>query len=177
MFQRILVAIDHSEASTLLFDQALTLAKATGGQLMLLHVLCPDETGSPSMPMYPHLSYSPSLDEAVWDVYRKRWDAFQKENIERLKVYSDRALHEKVNAELTQTPGIPGKVICELARTWNADVIIMGSRGRSGLSELLLGSVSNYVTHHAPCSVLLIRGENSPTCETPPQDDAVALGS
>lgn len=48
-------------------------------------------------------------------------------------------------------------MICELARNWNADLIILGRRGRTGLSELLLGSVSNYVLHHAPCSVLTVQ--------------------
>ncbi|MEO0350033.1 MAG: universal stress protein, partial [Cyanobacteria bacterium P01_A01_bin.15] len=45
---------------------------------------------------------------------------------------------------------------------WNADLIMMGRRGRSGFSELLLGSVSNYVMHHAPCSVLTVQGVLQP---------------
>ena len=44
-----------------------------------------------------------------------------------------------------------------LAKDWNADLIIMGRRGLTGLSEMFLGSVSNYVVHHASCSVLLIQ--------------------
>jgi nucleotide-binding universal stress UspA family protein len=44
------------------------------------------------------------------------------------------------------------------AQIWHADLIVMGRRGVSGMHELFLGSVSNYVTHHAPCSVLVVQG-------------------
>lgn len=157
MFNRILVPIDHSTASKPLLDKAILLAKAAEADLMLLHVLSPDENGSPGLPMYPQLSYSPALDESVWEVYQERWKAYENKHLEQLKLCVQRATDEGVHAELTQKPGMPGKVICDLARTWNADLIVMGSRGRSGLSELLLGSVSNYVTHHAPCSVMLVK--------------------
>jgi nucleotide-binding universal stress UspA family protein len=157
MFNKILVPIDYSDASKALFDTALKLAKATQSQLMLLHVLSADEEGSPGLPMYPQLTYSPSLDETVWEVYRERWEAYENKHLEQLKRYAEGAEAQGVQAEITQTPGMPGKVICDLAKTWGADLILMGSRGRSGLSELLLGSVSNYVTHHATCSVMLLR--------------------
>ena len=49
-----------------------------------------------------------------------------------------------------------GWEICQRAKVWQADLIIVGSHGRTGLSELFLGSVSNYVMHHAPCSVMVI---------------------
>lgn len=44
-----------------------------------------------------------------------------------------------------------------MARTWSADLILVGSRGLKGLKEMFLGSVGNYVTHHAPCSALIVR--------------------
>ncbi|MCZ8054719.1 MAG: universal stress protein, partial [Microcystis sp. LE19-12.2C] len=49
------------------------------------------------------------------------------------------------------------KTICKVAREENIDLIVIGRRGRSGLGELFLGSVSNYVLHHAPCSVLIVQ--------------------
>ncbi|WP_390691905.1 universal stress protein [Aetokthonos hydrillicola] len=63
-----------------------------------------------------------------------------------------------VTVEIEQCSGTPGKTICDVARTWNADLIIVGRRGYSGMREIFLGSVSNYVLHHAPCSVLSIQG-------------------
>lgn len=167
MFDRILVAVDHTEISELIVKRAIALAQATGGQLLLLHVLSPDEAGSPGMPTYPNLSYSPALDEAVLEAYRKRWDAFQQKHLSLLQSYVHQAQAHEVKAEHVQRPGVPGKVICDMAASWNADLVLMGSHGRSGLSELLLGSVSNYVTHHSPCSVMLVRNGHGSAKETP----------
>ncbi|NET34217.1 MAG: universal stress protein [Cyanothece sp. SIO1E1] len=162
MFQKILVAMDNSDTNRDIFDRALTLAKSTDARLMLLHVLSSDDEGSPGMPLYPHLSFYPSVDDAVWENYRVQWEAIEKQGIERLQAYTKEAMTLGVKTEFTQTPGSPGRVICNLARTWEADLIITGSRGRTGLSEMFLGSVSNYVTHHAPCSVLIIHASKQP---------------
>ena len=67
-----------------------------------------------------------------------------------------------LQAEFTQSFGSPERVICNLARTWEADLIMVGSHQRTGLSELVMGSVSNYVMHHAPCSVLVTHAPTSP---------------
>ncbi|MFB6346458.1 MAG: universal stress protein [bacterium] len=53
-------------------------------------------------------------------------------------------------------PGDPGPKICSVADAINADGIIMGRRGRGAASEMLLGSVSRYVTHHANCPVTVV---------------------
>jgi nucleotide-binding universal stress UspA family protein len=44
-----------------------------------------------------------------------------------------------------------------MARSWPADLIVIGRRGRTGLKEALMGSVSNYVVHHAPCTVMVVQ--------------------
>ena len=53
--------------------------------------------------------------------------------------------------------GQPGRVIVEAAREWDADMIIVGSHGRGFWGRLALGSVSDEVVHHAPCSVIVVR--------------------
>jgi nucleotide-binding universal stress UspA family protein len=73
-----------------------------------------------------------------------------------LQSFSAQANTSGINTEFTQNTGSPGRKICELATVWNADLIIIGRRGRSGLAEFFLGSVSNYVLHHAPCSVQIV---------------------
>jgi nucleotide-binding universal stress UspA family protein len=73
----------------------------------------------------------------------------------RSRIYE--AVAAGVNAESNQVSGDAGKAICEEALVWGADLIVLGRRGRSGLSELFLGSTSNYVLHHAPCSVLTVQ--------------------
>lgn len=54
--------------------------------------------------------------------------------------------------------GDPREVILQMAQNWNADLIVMGSHGRTGLKRLLLGSVSQAVAVHSPCSVAIVRG-------------------
>lgn len=53
--------------------------------------------------------------------------------------------------------GDPGGAICAVARDIDADVVVMGSHGRGVLKRVVLGSVSEYVIHHAPCPVLVVR--------------------
>ncbi|MGF1602865.1 MAG: universal stress protein [Thermosynechococcaceae cyanobacterium] len=154
MYNRILVAIDLFDLSSVVFQEALKLAKMSGGRLTLLHVLSRDEGGYPSVQPL-------GVDEA----YYERWRAFVQEGLRHLKGFADQAEQEGIEAEMLQEIGRPGHVICATAQNLNIDVIVMGSRGRSGLSELVLGSQSNYVTHHAPCSVLIHRlsdGQTAP---------------
>jgi len=53
--------------------------------------------------------------------------------------------------------GDPREAIVHAARAGSADLIVMGSHGRSGLAKLLLGSVASYVVSHAPCNVLVVK--------------------
>lgn len=155
MFHKILIALDRSELSGRVFEEALAIAKATQGQLMLLHVLSPFDEG------YPAVAFSGMdgliLHQQAIETFTRQMEVLEKEGLEYLRSLTNRALNGGITAEFSQNLGNPGGNICALARTWNADLIIMGRRGRSGLSEILLGSVSNYVLHHAPCSVLAVQ--------------------
>lgn len=53
--------------------------------------------------------------------------------------------------------GRPAQVIVEMAETWGADLIVVGSHGRGFWGRLGLGSVSDAIVHHAPCSVLVVK--------------------
>jgi nucleotide-binding universal stress UspA family protein len=58
----------------------------------------------------------------------------------------------------TETPeGTAKRVIVEEAKSWNADLVVLGSHGYGAWERLLLGSVSNFVSVHAPCSVEIVR--------------------
>jgi nucleotide-binding universal stress UspA family protein len=146
MYHRILAAIDRFDLSAAVFEEALKLAKMSGAQLILLHVLSRDEAGYPSVQPL-----------GVDDAYYERWRSFVQEGLQHLKGFADQADLAGVEAEMLQEIGRPGHVICATAQNLNVDLIVMGSRGRSGLSEWVLGSQSNYVTHHAPCTVLVHR--------------------
>jgi len=77
-----------------------------------------------------------------------------------------RGLADRAAAELQGTglevssvmvPGDPRSALVDEARQEHADLIVVGSHGRSGLSKLLLGSVASHVVAHAPCSVLVVK--------------------
>jgi nucleotide-binding universal stress UspA family protein len=160
MYRRILVALDYSQLRSVLLDHAIALAKVTNANLMLLHVLSAYEEGSPGLPVRSYNTYYPIVDGVAWETYQKRWEIYEREGIEALKHLAEEASLNGINTEFTQTAGDPGRVICDLADSWGADLIMVGNRGRTGLSEFLLGSVSNYVMHHAHSSVLVVHGEN-----------------
>ncbi|MEA5604895.1 universal stress protein [Nostoc sp. UHCC 0252] len=156
MFKKILVALDRSEIGQQVFEEALSLAKLTQASLMLVHVLSPEEEGSPYVPMVSNFDYYPGLTSQSFELYQKQWDTFKNLGIQMLQSFCAQASTAGVTTEFTQNVGNPGRVICDLAHSHNADLIVMGRRGHSGLMELFLGSVSNYVLHHALCSVHVV---------------------
>ena len=157
---KILVALDRSELSKQIFEQALALAKVTQASLMLLHVLSTEEEGSPYVPIvysgYSGLNYYSAVRGQTLEVYQEQWNAFKRESLEMLQSFYAQADIAGVTTEFSQNSGSPGRCICDVSRSWGADLIIMGRRGNTGLKELFLGSVSNYVLHHAACSVHIV---------------------
>jgi nucleotide-binding universal stress UspA family protein len=147
MVRKILVALNRSDTiNQSVFQEALTLAKATGASLKLLHVLPVDDDDSPGI-----------LALLNTPENRQRWEEFERPGLEMLRSLTEQALSAGVSAEYLQELGRPGHVICDNAQRWQADLVMMGRRGLTGIGELVLGSVSNYVTHYAPCSVLVVQ--------------------
>ena len=157
MFNKILVAIDNSQMSQQVFDEAVFLAKATDGNLMLLHVLSPlDEQYVDPLFLQPAILY-PQL-QGNNSKFAKDWDKLKQNRLNWLRWLCEQATQLGVKAEFSQNIGEPSRIICDMAKNWEADLIVIGRRGRRGISELFMGSVSNYVLHHAPCSVLTVQG-------------------
>jgi nucleotide-binding universal stress UspA family protein len=166
MFRHILVALDLSELGRRVMQQALALAQATNAKLTLLHVLSAEETMSPAMPLIPVPDYYPTLSATTLELYQEEWKAFEHRGHQVLEGYRMDAAAADVTVEVVQQSGSPGRVICRVAQELGTDAIVVGRRGYSGLSELLLGSVSNYVVHHAKCSVMVINAAaEAPTLE------------
>ena len=158
MYQRILVGVDNSPMRQAVFERALSLAKENQASLLLLHVLSSEEEDSP-LPIPTHTeeidwAHGSEIDLGKW---REQWQKFERECLEKLQALAVEAKKAGVMVEVKQVAGGPGRTICHLAQTWNADLIVIGDRGHSGLSKLVLGSVNNYVLHHASCSVLTIK--------------------
>ncbi len=155
MYRHILIALDNSDLSRGVIQQAIGLAQGTGARLTLLHVLCSEEVMSPTMPLIPVPEYYPSLSATTMELYQEEWKAFETKSLAILENYQRQAESAGVQTEYLQKSGSPGRSICEVAEELKADLIMVGRRGHSGLSELLAGSVSNYVVHHASTSVLV----------------------
>ncbi|MCU0538104.1 MAG: universal stress protein [Hydrococcus sp. Prado102] len=170
MLRRILVAVDNSTIGQQVFEEALALARVTGASMMLLYVLDPEEYWSPQIPAM-YYTYSMSLDEQTMKLYQKQWQEFEEQGLKRLQQMADEAIGAGVKTEFTQKTGSPSKVICTIADSWGADLIVMGRRGLSGIKEFFLGSVSNYVLHRAPCSVHIVHKHEIESGKQVPMSD------
>ena len=137
-FRKILVAIDQSLLSSIVLEQALDYALKDGAKLMAFH--CINSGTLSDLP--PHLYFEVETEKA------QEW----------LQPYCQKAADQGTPVECVVEVGQPGPSICDLAERWSADLIILGRRNQTGLTRLLLGSVSNHVVHHAPCSVLVLHG-------------------
>ncbi|MEL6490662.1 MAG: universal stress protein [Cyanobacteria bacterium J06634_6] len=135
MFKNILVGLDFGDTSDAVFQKAVSLARSIGAKLTLLGVLIPVEERS---------------------VYEGSYREYELKELDRLKGFAQKAQAVGIDAEVVQVAGSTGWAICEQAKTADVDLLMVGSHGRMGLSEMLLGSVSNYVMHHADCSVLVV---------------------
>jgi nucleotide-binding universal stress UspA family protein len=77
----------------------------------------------------------------------------------------DRLSRRGLDARADVREGDPAKEILSVARTWQADLIVMGTHGRTGLQRLVLGSVAQHVISHSPCSVLVAREPEAETAD------------
>jgi len=156
MFNKILVAVDDTDDGKKVFERAIALAELTHAKLMIIHALNVVDDTLTDFPVGVDV-FSPRLSEASIHRHMEIMAAQEKRGLEQLRGYAEVGQAKGVPIEFTQIAGDPGSRICALARNWKADVIVLGRRGRKGFSEFLLGSVSNYVLHHAPCSVLIVQ--------------------
>jgi nucleotide-binding universal stress UspA family protein len=142
---KILLAIDDSKFSKAALETVLTLAPPKGTQVRVLHVVEP-----PSVLVARGMGgYSANL-RMIWEAQRSNGEALVKQFAKRL---ADAGF--KVTISVIQ--GEPRSKIVDVAAKWHADLIVVGSHGRHGLERFLMGSVSEAVVHHAPCSVQVVR--------------------
>ncbi|MGK7928814.1 MAG: universal stress protein [Spirulina sp.] len=157
-FQKILVAIDRESTPPEVLEKAVSLAKQFSGHLMLFHCISEPFSNSSnvlaagSMGIYGG-SYSVEMLEQSQKLAQQEKDAV----LAWLQSWCQKLTDLGVATEFDYKQGDAGQAICALAKSWDADTIVIGRRGRSGLSEMLLGSVSNYVLHHAPCTVMVVQ--------------------
>lgn len=162
-FNKILVAINNSPLDPHVFTAALELAQSNKAAFKLIHGINPELMSEPSVPMSYEPSLQPSLTVSDYQTQRILIEQQIEAARDLLERYRQEALNQGVFAEADYQVGEAGHLVCEVAKVWGADLIVVGRRGRSGLAEVLLGSVSNHVVHHAPCSVLVIQEVESET--------------
>ena len=138
MFSKILVAIDGSQSAKRAFEQSIFLAAKCDSKLDVVHVV-PCEFGGDSVNTF----------ELVEELKNKG-----KKILEQCKKI---AVKKKISIKTFSDLGDPAKIIIEIAKNNDYDLIVMGSRGRSAFKELLLGSVTQKVAHHANCPVMVVR--------------------
>ncbi len=159
MFKKILVAIDDGDTNQNILQQAISLALASDAQLILTNVVPPFTEIYPEPGYIAAHGYHPTIHgETAINYYMQRLEALEQKGIELLQSFAKRARTCGVEVEYVQATGSPGFMICKVARNRKVDLIMIGRHGRTGLSEFFLGSVSNYVLHHASCSVFTIQG-------------------
>lgn len=167
MFRKILAAVDVSPISESVFEEALFLAKAAHAQLALVHAFNLDEEGEhPAVNFSTLEPYScncgPDVQCYIGHPTLEHFKAIDNPELHFLQAHVKQAAIQQVHGEFFVCLGNrTGPMLCNFARAWQADLIVLGRRGRSGLSELLLGSVSNYVVHHAPCSVHVVNRQST----------------
>ena len=145
MFGSIVVGTDGSTTAQEAVRQAIELAKAVDATIHLVSAYepVPENRLSHERQQVP--------EDAQWMVNaREDVDAALKQSAEALE-------DEGMNVQRYAREGDPADAILDVAEETNADLIVVGNKGMTGAKRFLLGSVPNKVSHHAPCSVLIIR--------------------
>ncbi|MEN8446765.1 MAG: universal stress protein [Cyanobacteria bacterium J06555_13] len=164
IFHKILVALDPIDPDRDFFDRAVAMAKAADAELLLLSVLTSDGGGMFLKPHPQVAGYNDALND--WNLFQKRYEEYKEGSLSVLRNCAKQATVAGVRASFKQSSGSPGREICRIAKAEEVDLIIVGSRGYRGFDEMLLGSVSNYVAHHAPCSVMMVHPQQGAKLQT-----------
>jgi nucleotide-binding universal stress UspA family protein len=145
MFGAIVVGTDGSETATAAVREAVGLAKTTGATLRLVSA-------------YEPVSSQRLREEAHQVPGDLQWMVNPREDVDaKLGEAAEIASDHGVDVEIYARQGDPADAILDVAEETKADLIVVGNKGMTGAKRFLLGSVPNKVSHHAPCSVLIIR--------------------
>ncbi len=145
MFGSIVVGTDGSETADEAVRQATDLAKAVGGKINLVSAFEP--VGNQRL----REERQQVPDDMQWMINaREDVEATLNEAVEKIR-------EAGVQVETFARQGDPADAILDVAEENGADLIIVGNKGMTGAKRFLLGSVPNKVSHHAPCSVMIIR--------------------
>jgi nucleotide-binding universal stress UspA family protein len=142
MFGKILVAIDGSKTSEKARDTALEMAKTWSAEVHVVYVI---ETGLfSSIPM-----------DNTWEVI---YGMLKSEGEKALGEAKKKAIEMEVGAQTYLREGHAGNEILKVAQEAGADMVVVGSHGKTQIDRLLLGSVSSYVVKYSSITTMVVRG-------------------
>ena len=145
MFGSIVVGTDGSETANKAVDQATDLADKTKAKLLVVSA-------------YEPVSDARLREEAQQVPGDLQWMVNPREDVDAtLNEALESARERGVDVEIFARQGDPADAILDVAEEQSAGLIVVGNKGMTGAKRFLLGSVPNKVSHHAPCSVLIIR--------------------
>ena len=145
MFSRIVVGTDGSETAKRAVHEAAELAKQTGASLDVVSAF---EPVAGSRLREERLQAPSDIEHAV----------NPHEDVNAILAEAERDVGESdVKVRTFARQGEAADAILDVAEEENADLIVVGNKGMTGAKRFLLGSVPNKVSHHAPCSVLIVR--------------------
>lgn len=142
-FKTILFATDFSEGSDFAVQYALSMARKFDGKLLIVHII--NEPVDLRGFYVPHISFD-KLEEEIEQGAEKLMEKFCRTH-----------LHDFKNYESFVSPGIPYDEIIKKAVDFNADLIVLGTHGRTGLDHVLFGSTAEKVVRKSPVPVMTIR--------------------
>lgn len=143
----ILCPIDFSECAERALDYAARMAKQFNAELRLVHAYTDPLAFVPFS--RPNTAGPPTADRAVIESAQRH----REKQIRRLQ---DMCAGHGVDAKVDEKEGEPRRVILDAAKELNADLIIMGTHGRSGAARMLMGSVAERIVRSSPCPVLVV---------------------
>ena len=144
-FKKILVPLDFSEPSMNALRLAIDLARASGGTLMLLHI-----------GVIPHLTAT-ELGLGAGPVLAEMSETVAQEQRHHLERVAREEIPANLSHQLVLTEGFPPEEILAAVQREGADLVVMGTHGRTGLGRVLLGSVTERVIRACPIPVLVTR--------------------
>jgi nucleotide-binding universal stress UspA family protein len=145
MYRQIVVGTDGSDTAAKAVGQAAELAASVGATLLIVSAFEP-------------ISGSRLREEASQAPDDVRWMVNPREDVDAtLQSAVDLAAEKGADSKTFARQGDPADAILDVAEEQGADLIVVGNKGMTGAKRFLLGSVPNKVSHHAPCSVLIVR--------------------
>ncbi len=145
-FQTIVVATDFSESSLAALETAYDLALQVGRTVYLVHVMEPYlVTGDPTAMLHPSV-------EKTYQEARERLDALIPEDW-----FDEEQAKTLVVKSSVLTASSPAQTVSRFAQGKNADLIIVGTHGRKGLTRMLMGSTAESLLRRSPCPVLVVK--------------------